>query len=84
MPIKKLDSESETWATVVLRSLAIAGKPGKYISIENGPIADNIPKTSMRKNLLLPFMLQISGKIMPVYSHSPRPSRISILDFLQT
>ncbi len=67
MPIKKLDSERETCATVVLRSLAIAGKPGKYISIENGPIADSIPNTSMRKNLLLPFMLKIKGKIMPAF-----------------
>jgi hypothetical protein len=45
----------------------MAGKPGKYISIENGPIADSIPKTSIRKNLLLPFMVQISRKIMPAF-----------------
>lgn len=64
MPIKKLDSERETCAIVVSRSLAIAGKPGKYISIENGPMADNMPKTSMRKNLLLVFMVQNSCKTM--------------------
>lgn len=74
MPIKKLDSERETCATVVFRSLAIAGKPGKYISIENGPIAESIPNTSIRKNLLLPFMLQIGGKTMPEFlGHKHKP-----------
>ncbi len=41
MPIKKLESESDTLEIVVFRLLAIAGKPGRYISTENGPIADN-------------------------------------------
>ena len=56
MPIKKLESERPIFATVVCKSAAIAGKPGKYISIENGPIADNIPNISIVKNLALPFM----------------------------
>ena len=56
MPIKKLERERPTCATVVCKSAAIAGKPGKYISIENGPIADNSPRISMVKNLFLPLM----------------------------
>src|SRR5437868_14609991 len=39
IPIKKLDNESETVATVVFKSFAIAGNPGRYMSMENGPIA---------------------------------------------
>jgi hypothetical protein len=50
---------------VVCKSAAMAGKPGKYMSIENGPIADSSPNISMRKNLLLPFMLGKGGKTMP-------------------
>ena len=30
-------------STEVCRSFAIAGKPGRYISIENGPIAESKP-----------------------------------------
>jgi hypothetical protein len=49
MPIKKLDNESETCAVVVCNDLAIAGKPGRYISIENGPIAVSAPNIRTRK-----------------------------------
>ena len=56
MPIKKLESERPIFATVVCRSAAIAGKPGKYISIDNGPMADNMPNISIVKNLFRPFM----------------------------
>lgn len=48
-PIKKLDSDSETWAVVVWSDLAIAGKPGKYISIENGPSAVSEPNINTVK-----------------------------------
>jgi hypothetical protein len=56
MPMKKLDRERETRATVVWREAAMEGKPGKYISIENGPIADNSPKISITENLSFTFM----------------------------
>jgi hypothetical protein len=49
MPIKKLDSESATWAAVVCKLRAMAGKPGKYISIENGPKAVSAPKMRIRE-----------------------------------
>jgi hypothetical protein len=32
------------------------GKPGKYISMENGPIADSNPSISMRKKCFFVFM----------------------------
>jgi hypothetical protein len=48
IPIKKLDSDSVTRATVVCRFFAISGKAGKYISIEKGPMAVSIPRIRMR------------------------------------
>ena len=47
----------DTLATEVFKSLAIPAKPGKYISIENGPSAVREPK--MRINLMY-FFLGIS------------------------
>lgn len=52
MPIKKLDKESETSAIVVFRSLAMAGKPGKYISMEKGPRAVRVPRMRIRNTYL--------------------------------
>ena len=46
-PVKKLDKESETCAVVVWNDFAIAVKPGKYISIENGPSAVSEPSMIM-------------------------------------
>jgi hypothetical protein len=40
----------------VFRSFAIDGKPGKYMSIENAPNADNNPSVNMVINLSLPFI----------------------------
>ena len=57
MPIKKLDRESETWATVVWRWVAISGKPGKYISIEKGPMAVSSPKMRIVENFFFSFMV---------------------------
>ena len=68
IPIKKLERERATCATVVCRSAAIAGKPGKYISIENGPMADSIPNITIIKNFFFPFMACAAGKTMPVIS----------------
>ena len=48
-PTKKLDSDSETCAVVVWNDLAIAGKPGRYISIENGPRAVSAPNINTVK-----------------------------------
>ena len=56
MPIKKLDNESDTWATSVCRSAAMFENAGRYISIENGPMAESIPSMIMRKNFFLEFM----------------------------
>jgi hypothetical protein len=50
MPIKKLDKEYPTTSTVVPKSFAIAGKPGRYISMEKGPIADNNPRIKTNVN----------------------------------
>src|SRR5882757_5556436 len=49
MPIKKLERESVTVATVVPRSAAIDGNPGRYISMEKGPMADKSPRIRMSK-----------------------------------
>ena len=60
--MKKLERESDTCATVVLRCAAIAGKPGKYISIEKGPMADKTPRIRISLYLLdirLKYMLII-------------------------
>lgn len=53
MPMKKLDKESETSATVVPRSWAMAGKPGRYMSMEKGPRAVSVPKIRMREMYFL-------------------------------
>lgn len=57
MPMKKLDNERETFATVVCRSLAMTGNPGRYISIENGPIADSVPNIMIIKKYLFEVIL---------------------------
>ena len=57
IPIKKLESDKEIFATVVCKSAAIAGKPGKYMSIENGPMADSRPNINISLKCLLAFML---------------------------
>src|SRR5882757_7228363 len=49
MPIKKLDRESVTSATVVFRDAAMAGKPGRYMSMEKGPMAESNPRIRMMK-----------------------------------
>src|ERR1043165_9679591 len=61
MPIKKLDRESEIVATVVFRSFAISGNPGRYMSMENGPIAESNPKIKTSKNLLVGFMFDYTN-----------------------
>jgi len=38
-----------TDATVVFNPFAILGKAGRYMSIDNGPIADKRPRTRIRK-----------------------------------
>src|SRR5579872_1624357 len=50
-PIKKLDKEYETVCTDAWRLAATPGKPGRYISIEKGTIADNNPNRSININL---------------------------------
>lgn len=48
MPIKKLLNDKATLAVLVLRYLAITGKPGKYISMVKGPKVVNEPSVSIR------------------------------------
>jgi hypothetical protein len=52
IPIKKLDKDKETCAVVVFNDFAIAGKPGKYISIEKGPSAVSEPNINTVKKYL--------------------------------
>ena len=52
IPIKKLDKDNETCAVVVFNDFAIAGKPGKYISIEKGPNAVSAPNIKTVKKYL--------------------------------
>ena len=66
MPIKKLESDKAIFATVVCRSSAIAGKPGKYISIENGPMAVNIPNINISFVFLLLFITTIINTIWEI------------------
>ena len=44
MPIKKPLSDKDTLEAEVARSFAMAGNPGKYMSIENGVKAVRLPK----------------------------------------
>jgi hypothetical protein len=57
IPIKKLAKEYETMSTETLRSFAIAGKPGRYISMENGPIADKRPRINIMSDLFFLFII---------------------------
>ena len=56
IPIKKLDRERPTRGMVVCKSFAMPGNPGKYISMENGPIADSRPRIRIVKNFCFPFI----------------------------
>jgi hypothetical protein len=69
MPIKKLDSDSITCATVVFRPLAMAGNAGKYISIEKGPMAVSRPSMRMRLKWLRLFSIN-EGKGIEVFIYS--------------
>jgi hypothetical protein len=62
IPIKKLESESDTWPTVVCRSAAISANAGRYISMENGPMAVIIPNTSMVRNFLF-FVITLTANV---------------------
>jgi len=64
--MKKLDKESEIVATVVSRSFAMSGNPGRYMSIENGPIAESNPKIKTSKNLLVGFMFRVTNLMQRV------------------
>jgi hypothetical protein len=57
IPIKKPDSDKETFATVVCRSFAMAGNPGRYISMEKGPSAVSDPNNKIRKKCFLLVMV---------------------------
>ena len=65
IPIKKLESDKEILATVVCKSAAIEGKPGRYMSIENGPIADKRPRIRINLNFFFPSMTTVEFKIVP-------------------
>jgi len=52
IPIKNPVKDKETFAAEVFRSFAIAGKPGKYMSIENGAKAVRLPKIRIMEKYL--------------------------------
>lgn len=56
IPIKKLDRDNEIFETVVCKSAAIAGKPGRYMSMEKGPIAERSPNMSISLKFFLFFI----------------------------
>jgi hypothetical protein len=57
MPIKKLESDRATSETVLFRFFAMAGKAGRYISIDSGPIAVNRPMIRITVKLLFDLLL---------------------------
>ena len=59
--MKKPDKERETLEAVVCKSLAIAGKPGRYMSIEKGPNAVKLPKMRIRKKYVAIHLLNKIG-----------------------
>jgi len=67
IPIKKLDRDNITFATLVCRLLAMSGKAGKYMSMEKGPMAVSKPNMRMRKNFLLGLLLSIITVIRQIY-----------------
>ena len=52
MPTKKKDKERATFAEVTLIAWAISGKPGRYMSIENGTMVVKRPNNKMVRDLL--------------------------------
>jgi hypothetical protein len=59
IPIKKLDKEYDTISMDVCRSVAMAGKPGRYISIENGPSAESKPSIKITVVRFFAFIPEI-------------------------
>ena len=53
IPMKKLDKEKPNFSIVVWRSSAITLNPGRYMSMESGPIAVSMPNINMIRPLLL-------------------------------
>ena len=51
IPTKKDESESATRLTVVSMEVAMAGNPGRYMSMENGTTAVKRPSMRMVRNL---------------------------------
>ena len=50
MPTKNEERDSITLATDVFKFLAMLGKAGKYISMDNGPIEVSSPNINIKKN----------------------------------
>ena len=48
IPMKELDSDNVTCATVVCNPWAISGNAGKYISMEKGPMDVSNPRIRIR------------------------------------
>ena len=57
MPTKKLLNDRETFDTEVARSFAIAGNPGRYMSMEKGLSAVRLPSIRMSETYL-DFVIQ--------------------------
>jgi hypothetical protein len=57
MPMKKAERDQATLPSVVPRSCAMALKPGRYMSMENGLKAVREPRIRMRKKYFFLVMI---------------------------
>ena len=62
IPIKKDERDNITEETDVFNPFAISGKAGKYISIDNGPIAVKSPNINIRELCFCDLLLFILSK----------------------
>lgn len=77
MPMKKLDSDNITRATVVFNPVAMAGKAGRYISIEKGPMAVSSPRMRMRLKYLLVLAFVMAANLSQMNVNA-----ITIMNFI--
>ncbi len=59
MPIKNEDKDNITEETELFKLVAIAGKAGKYISIDKGPMEVSSPNIRMMRNCFWSNFLEI-------------------------
>ena len=64
MPMKNPLSDKDTFAADVAKSVAMAGKPGKYISMEKGLSAVRLPKIRIKEIYLDLVILMLVSIIL--------------------